>query len=196
MVWLDPRNLGIGQARTRKVRCERGGIVAHGLRPAAGRAAAASPSRTRAREEDVARVTTDPTPGRSLVTKRAMRDLVRNATLSVYGVSGFAGGGVIGRVLERIGLVHPGLRMDVDGGLSVDLSLTVAYGLPIAEVARQVEASVRYALGHALDREPERVTIRIGHLRHEHGIAPQGHDAATNGEKSATDLANSGTDVA
>jgi len=141
-------------------------------------------------------VTADPIPGRSLVTRRAMRDLVRNATLSVYGVSGFAGGGLIGRLLERLGLAHPGLHLDVDGGLTVDLNLTVAFGLPIAEVARQVDSSVRYALGHALDMEPSRVTIRIGRLRHEHGMAPDGRDGPTNGDARATDLANSGSDVA
>ena len=141
-------------------------------------------------------MTADPIPGRSLVTKRAIRDLVRNATLSVYGVSGFAGGGAVGRLLERIGLAHPGLHLAVNGRLTVDLSLTVAYGLPIAEVARQVEASVRYALGNALGREPDRITIRIGHLRHEHGIAPTPPEAPPHAEPGPTDLANSGTDVA
>jgi uncharacterized alkaline shock family protein YloU len=79
----------------------------------------------------------------------------------------------------------------------VDLDLTVAYGLPVAEVARQVEASVRYALVDALGREPDRVSIRIGHLRHEHGHAPEPASAATAGhEPRPSDLAGSGTDVA
>ena len=43
---------------------------------------------------------------------------------------------------------------------------------PVAEVARQVEASVRYAIVDALGREPDRISIRIGHLRHEPGQAP------------------------
>jgi uncharacterized alkaline shock family protein YloU len=140
-------------------------------------------------------VTADPQPGRSLVTRRAIRDLVRTATLSVYGVSGFAGGGPVGRLLERLGLAHPGLHLDVGEQLSVDLSLTVAYGLPIAEVARQVEASVRYTLAHALRREPDRVSIRIGRLRHEHGIAPAQYPPAS-AEPGTSDLAASGTDVA
>lgn len=149
----------------------------------------------RAREEDVARVTADPMPGRSLVTKRAGRELVRTAALSVYGVSGFAGGGPVGRLLERLGLAQPGLHLEVEPELTVHLHLAVAYGLPIAEVARQVEASVRYSLHHALGREPERVTIRIGKLRHEHGIAPA--QAPTHpGEPRPGDLADSGTDVA
>ena len=38
-------------------------------------------------------MTTDPTPSRSLVTMRAVRDLVRTAVLSSYGVTGIATGG-------------------------------------------------------------------------------------------------------
>ena len=157
--------------------------------------AAVRGSRTRAREEDVARVTADPVSGRSLVTRRALRDLVRSATLSVYGVSGFAGGGPVGRLVGRLGLAQPGLRLGLGETLTVDLQLTVAYGLPIAEVARQVEAAVRYTLRHAVDREPDRITIRIGRLRHEHGIAPAA-EAGAAGEPGTSDLAGSGTDVA
>jgi uncharacterized alkaline shock family protein YloU len=140
-------------------------------------------------------VTADPIPGRSLVTRRAMRDLVRTATLSVYGVSGFAGGGPLGRLLERLGVAHPGLRLELDDTLRVELSLNVAFGLPIAEVARQVDASVRYALGNALGRQPDRVAIRVGRLRHEHGIAPHG-DAPSGDQPTPGDLAASGSDVA
>jgi uncharacterized alkaline shock family protein YloU len=158
--------------------------------------AAARSSRTRAREEDVARVTVDPIPGRSLVTTRAIRDLVRSATMSVYGVSGFAGGGPLGRLFARFGLAHPGLEVQTGDTLVVTLVLTVAYGLPIAEVARQVEASVRYTLRTSLGREPDRVTIRIGRLVHEHGIAPAPAHDATHGAPRPSDLADSGSDVA
>jgi uncharacterized alkaline shock family protein YloU len=145
--------------------------------------------------EDVARVTADPVPGRSLVTTRAIRDLVRSATMSVYGVSGLTGGGPIGRLLERFGLASPGIHLETGDTLAVDLQLTVAYGLPIAEVARQVEGAVRYTLLHALGREPDRVTIRIGRLRREHGIAPGGAYPASR-DPHPSDLAASGTDVA
>ena len=137
---------------------------------------------------------TEPLPGRSLVTRRAIRDLVRTAVLSSYGVTGFAGGGRFGRLLERLGLGHAGLRLEVGDELVVDLRLTVAYGLPIAEVARQVESSVRYTLRQAIGREPDRVSIRIGRLVHEHGIPPVPVPAST--EPGPSDLAASGTDVA
>ena len=139
-------------------------------------------------------MTHDPTPGRSLVTKRAIRDLVRTAVLSSYGVTGFATGGPFGRLLERAGLVHPGIHLEIEPELVVDLRLTVAYCLPIAEVARQVESSVRYTLKHALDREPDRVSIRIGKLVHQHAMAPM--PAPASSEPGPSDLAASGTDVA
>ncbi len=138
----------------------------------------------------------DPTPGRSLVTRRAIRDLVRTATLATYGVSGFSGGGPLGRLLERLGIAHPGLRLEVGQALTVDLDLDVAYGLPVAEVARQVEASVRYAMLDALGRAPDRISIRIGHLRHEHGQAPVAGSTTPASEPRTSDLAGSGTDVA
>lgn len=125
-----------------------------------------------------------------------MRELVRGAVLSVYGVSGFAGGGRIGRLLDRVGAGNRGLRIALEPVLAIDLDLHVAYGLPVAEVARQVESAVRYTLRHAIGREPERVTIRIGRLRHEHGIAPLRDAPAPNGEPGPADLAGSGTDVA
>jgi uncharacterized alkaline shock family protein YloU len=148
------------------------------------------------REEELDRVTREPRAGRSLATRRAIRDLVRTAVLSVYGVTGFAGGGPVGRVLERAGLAHPGLRLDVGRDrLAVDLRLTVAYGLPVAEVARQVEASVRYTLRHALGREPERVSIRIGRLSHLEGVT-KAPAPAPSSQPGPSELADSGTDVA
>jgi uncharacterized alkaline shock family protein YloU len=139
-------------------------------------------------------VTPEPTTARTLATKRAIRDLVRTAVLSAYGVTGFAGGGPAGRLLERAGLAHPGLRVDLSPELAVDLRLTVSYGLPIAEVARQVESSVRYTLRHALGREPARVSIRIGGLVHQPATSPMPAEPA--GRPGPADLAASGSDVA
>ena len=141
-------------------------------------------------------MTADPIPGRSLVTRRALCELVRTAVLSVYGVSGFAGGGRLGRLVSRLGLGNPGLRVVIEPELAVDLDLLVAYGLPVAEVARQVESAVRYTLRNAVGQEPQLVSIKIGRLRHEHGIAPLREAGSANSEPSQADLAASGTDVA
>lgn len=154
-----------------------------------------------------------PTPGRSIVTRRAIVDIVRTATLGSYGVTGF-GGGVVARVLERSGLAHPGIRvrlgrLDRDGAtgasgpdqaapgppLSLDLDLTVAYGVPVAEVARQVDSAVRYSLRRALDRDVDRLTIHVDGLRYQPGDLPT-RPAADPDAVAADDLAASGTDVA
>jgi uncharacterized alkaline shock family protein YloU len=139
----------------------------------------------------------DPTPGSSLVTRRAIRELVRTAVLGSYGVTGFAGAGPVRRALARIGVTHPGIRVEIEPELKVHLRLTVAYGLPIAEVARQVESSVRWTLRHAIGREPDEVTIRIGKLVHQQRIAgPNDVPATPTTEPGTSDLAASGTDVA
>ena len=88
-------------------------------------------------EEDVARVPARQTPGRSLVTRRAITDVVRAATLGSYGVTGLAGG-PLARLLARADLAHPGIAVHVGDGLDVELDLEVALGVPVAEVARQV----------------------------------------------------------
>jgi uncharacterized alkaline shock family protein YloU len=116
---------------------------------------------------------TDPAPrGRSLVSRRAIEEIVRVAVLGSYGVTGFADDGVRGSVGRVVGLTRPGLAVAVRPMLTVDLRLTVAYGLPVAEVARQVDSAVRYALRRALDREPDMVAIHVGGLRYETASDP------------------------
>jgi uncharacterized alkaline shock family protein YloU len=139
-----------------------------------------------------------PTPGRSLVSRRAIVDVVRSATLGSYGVIGFAGGGPLGRVTERLGLVPRGIHVHVADGIGIDLDLLVAHGLPIAEVARQVDSAVRYAVRRALGREIDRLTIHVDGLR----VAPYDVQLVIGGRRrealdvSTDDLASSGTDVA
>jgi uncharacterized alkaline shock family protein YloU len=155
-------------------------------------------------------VPTASTPGRSIVSRRAVVDIVRTATLGSYGVTGFAGG-MVGRLLERLGFSQPGIRVSfVDGtlnetptepsasaehvSLTIDLDLTVAYGVPIAEVARQVDSAVRYALRRALGREVSRLTIHVDGLSYQPGDLPA--TAVAQSGVGTDDLAASGTDVA
>lgn len=136
-----------------------------------------------------------PTPGRSLVTGRALVDLVRTATLGSYGVTGFAGGPVA-RLLARLGLAQPGLTVRLDDGIEIELDLTVALGVPVAEVARQVDSAVRYAMRRALDRDVSRLVIHVDGLRVQPGgtvPALERHGPTPIGPR---DLADSGTDVA
>jgi uncharacterized alkaline shock family protein YloU len=121
--------------------------------------------------------------------------MIRAATLGSYGVTGFAAS-PLERLLGRLGLRQPGIHVRLDDGLAIELDLTVAYGVPIAEVARQVDSAVRYSLRQALAREVSRLTIHVGGLRFSPGTAPPVVVPAPPGSIGPRDLADSGTDVA
>jgi uncharacterized alkaline shock family protein YloU len=137
-----------------------------------------------------------PTPGRSLVTGRALNDIVRTATLGSYGVTGFAGGPV-GKLVEWLGFGQPGIAVRLDDGIDIELDVTVAMGVPVAEVARQVDSAIRYAMRRALDREVGRIVIHVDGLHVPAGgaAAPQ-PTALPTGTIRPRDLADSGSDVA
>jgi uncharacterized alkaline shock family protein YloU len=157
--------------------------------------------------EVAARVPTAPTPGRSIVTRRALVDIVRTATLGSYGVTGFSGG-IVERLLLRLGFAQPGIhvrfgRAAVAGldartsvPLTIELGLTVAYGVPVAEVARQVDSAVRYALRRALNREVDKLTIHVDGLRYEAGVLPAPAPSSDPDAVRRDDLAASGSDIA
>jgi len=171
-------------------RPERSGRIAHGLpTPSSG------PCPRPSRQEDTARVPTQPTAGRTLVTRRAVIDIVRTATLGSYGVTGFAATPV-DRLLAWLGFGHPGIGLHLGEALDIELELTVAYGVPVAEVARQVDSAIRYALRTAIDRDVRRLTIHIDGLRFGPGGGPPSIVEVDRGAVGPRDLAGSGTDVA
>jgi uncharacterized alkaline shock family protein YloU len=144
---------------------------------------------------DLARVPTRPNPGRSLVTRQVVIDLVRAAAVGSYGVTGFAGSRRQ-RLLGRLGLVQPGIAVHLGADIDIDLDLTVAYGVPIAEVARQVDSAVRYSLSRALGREVRRLMIHIDGLRFGPGGIPPAATGRPTDIVGPRELADSGTDVA
>ncbi|MBF8290472.1 MAG: Asp23/Gls24 family envelope stress response protein [Chloroflexi bacterium] len=136
----------------------------------------------------------EPIPGHALVTDRAVMDIVRGATLGSYGVAGFAGS-PIERVRAFLGGRTPGLGVVMtEHKLNLRLHLRIISGLPVAEVARQVDSAVRYAIQRALGREIDRLSIRIRGLETPAGTEPPPRPSSTG--PGSSDLADSGTDVA
>jgi uncharacterized alkaline shock family protein YloU len=105
--------------------------------------------------------------GKSIVTRRAIVDIVRTAVQSSYGVTGFADPSLARRLLRWIGLDKAGIRLSKDGGLYLDLYITVAFGVPVAEVARQVDSAVRYSLRHYVGAEVAGVAIHVDGLHYQ-----------------------------
>jgi uncharacterized alkaline shock family protein YloU len=140
-------------------------------------------------------VPVNPTSGRSLVTRQAVLDLIRTATLGSYGVTGLAGGPV-DRLMGLLGVRPPGIHLRLDTALEIELDLTVAVGVPVAEVARQIDSAVRYAIRRGIGREVARLTINIEGLRVAPGTVPPSVIPADPSAIRPRDLADSGTDVA
>lgn len=95
-------------------------------------------------------------PGRAVVTRRALVEIVRAAVLGSYGVTGLSE-----PLAVRLGLRRPPIQVALQPDLAVDVRLRIAAGLPVAEVARQVDSAIRYGFRRALGREIERVTIHV-----------------------------------
>ncbi len=111
-------------------------------------------------------------PGSARVTRRAVSEIVRAAVLESYGVTGLADADLGGRLRRWLGLGSSGVRVDVRDGIAVELFLTVAYGVPVAEVVRQVESAVRYALRRALGRELDALVVHVGGLDYRPSAPP------------------------
>jgi uncharacterized alkaline shock family protein YloU len=105
--------------------------------------------------------------GRSIVTRRAIVDIVRTAVQGSYGVTGFSDPSFGRRLLRWVGLDRPGIRLTTEGGLHLDLFINVSFGVPVAEVARQVDSAVRYSLRHYVGTEVAALTIHVDGLRYE-----------------------------
>ncbi len=125
---------------------------------------------------------TDTPPDRVLVTRQAILDVIRAAALGSYGVTGFAPTGRWSAVLARLGLAEAGIRLSRLPRLEVDLDLEVAAGLPVAEVGRQVESAVRYAVRRAIGRDLDRLTIHVRGLRVDGGARPASRPARSEDE--------------
>ena len=104
-------------------------------------------------------------PSLSLVSRRAIAQIVRSAVIGSYGVTGLSDDRLVGRFLVELGLRPPAIAVRLGGGIRVELRILVAAGLPVAEVARQVDSAVRYSVRQAIGREIEAVTIHVGGLR-------------------------------
>jgi uncharacterized alkaline shock family protein YloU len=138
----------------------------------------------------------DRLPGQALVTRRAVTDIVRAVTLGSYGVVDVGGSGI----WRRLGVLSGGangVRVSLaDGRIAIDLRLRVASGVPIAEVARQVESAVRFAIRRALRREVDRLTIRVSGLAVRPASAPPQPSTTASVGLGSSELADSGSDVA
>ena len=100
-------------------------------------------------------------PGRAVVARRALQEIVRDAATGSYGVTGLTEPTLWAHVRARLGMGSRAIRVTVRPLVAAEVWLTVAYGVPVAEVARQVDSAVRYGLERAFGREVGPVAIHV-----------------------------------
>ena len=105
-----------------------------------------------------------PIPGHALVTTRAVAELVQRAAATSYGVVGFTGPDLGARLRTALGRGIPGVKVRIVPTLDIELGLRVAFGVPIAQVASNVESAVRYAARQSLGREIDSLVIHVAGL--------------------------------
>jgi uncharacterized alkaline shock family protein YloU len=133
-----------------------------------------------------------PVAGRSIVTRRAIVDIVRTAVQSSYGVTGFSDPSFGRRLLRWIGLDRPGIQLTTEGGVQLDVFVTVAFGVPVAEVARQVDSAVRYSLRRLVGVEVVGLRIHVDGL----GYQPLAVERAEAIERETSERADPGHEAA
>ncbi|HEX5241357.1 MAG TPA: Asp23/Gls24 family envelope stress response protein [Candidatus Limnocylindrales bacterium] len=112
--------------------------------------------------------------GSALVTRRAVVDIVRSVALGSYGVVELGSRSLADRLAAWLGR-PAGIRVSLAGDrLAIDLRLRVAHGLPIAEVARQLDSAIRFAIRQALGREVDELSIRVAGLEVRPASEPPG----------------------
>jgi uncharacterized alkaline shock family protein YloU len=117
-------------------------------------------------------------------------DVVRGAAVACYGVMGVSGPRFWDDLLAFVGRGPSGVRVHLGPPLRVRLHLAVARGVPVAEVARNVDEAVRYALQQALDRDVDELAIHVDRFGTLHA-SPRGAEESP--RQDGADLAETGT---
>ena len=102
-----------------------------------------------------------PVPGAAGVARRALADIVRDAVLGSYGVTSLAEPNRLARLRAALRLGSSAVRVNLRPDVHVDVWVTVAFGLPVAEVARQVDSAVRYGLQRAIGRPVGPIGVHV-----------------------------------
>jgi uncharacterized alkaline shock family protein YloU len=102
-----------------------------------------------------------PVPGKAVVARRGLVEIVRAAVLGSYGVTGLAEPTLLWRIRAALRLGTGAIRVNLQPDVQVDVWVTVAFGLPVAEVARQIDSAVRYGLQHALEKAVGPIAIHV-----------------------------------
>ena len=99
--------------------------------------------------------------GGNAIDARRIRQVVRSAAKSIYGVSDVVGPGWHNRLARRLKMGDQGVAINTEPRLAVTLDIVVASGVPADKVASNVAESVNYVVTRDIGRRIDKLTIRV-----------------------------------
>lgn len=113
-----------------------------------------------------------PATGRSVATRRAIEEIVATAARASYGIAGLGGRGFQERFVRSVTGREPAVTVLDTVPLSITVHVQVAFGLPVAEVARQLDSAIRHAVRKVIGREVADLTVDVAGLEYRPGNRP------------------------
>ena len=111
--------------------------------------------------EDLQSGSMDQENGQITYANEVISTIVSVATTEVEGISGISGGGSISGIIAK-GKIPRGVKVTVNGNLvSVDISVTVDYGIPIQKVGKNCQENVRKSIESMTGLKVERVDLHV-----------------------------------
>jgi len=105
------------------------------------------------------------TKGKVVLSRNAMEEILRLATLNVYGVTGLAPVTFAERFTGALALLSTPKGVDArirkDGMIEVTVHVRLQYGLRVSEVARTIASQVRYVFCNMTGIAQERVELNV-----------------------------------
>lgn len=103
----------------------------------------------------------DQESGQITYANEVIATIVSVATSEVDGISGIAGGASLSGRLNK-GKIPRGVRVDMNGeDVSVDVSVTVDYGMPIQKVGRSAQENVRKSIESMTGLHVDKVDMHV-----------------------------------
>lgn len=93
---------------------------------------------------------------------RRIGELARQAAANSYGVVAVRGPRWYHGLLARLGRSASGVRVSTEPRLRIALYLALAPGVPVTQVATNVEQAVRYIIQRELGRPVDELAIHVG----------------------------------
>jgi uncharacterized alkaline shock family protein YloU len=104
--------------------------------------------------------------GRLLVSARAIAQIAERSLDECYGVVGLGRGARIRRAFALRRRRGVEVSPSEQGGIELTLSIVIAYGLNLAEVAAAVRTRVSYEVERVTGLKVSQVEVRIDDVRH------------------------------